>query len=114
MPKNYEVWEFLSRKNVLLIRSHLLIVSTRIVSRHNLPLLSKMDQNQTKHEEWHTALHDACACGDFLFELGDELVRRGETLLNGVRALTRPGSAFDRVVLQPRNLTANAANTLDV
>ncbi len=77
-------------------------------SRHNLALLCKTYRIQTNHNEWHTALHDACACGQLLYELGDELVRRGETLLDGVRALTRPGSAFDCAILQPRNLAANA------
>src|SRR6185312_6472780 len=57
----------------------------------------------------HSALPDARACGQLLYALGNELVRRGGVLLTGIRALTQSGNAFDRAVLQPRKLFANPA-----
>ncbi|HVB23446.1 MAG TPA: DEAD/DEAH box helicase [Ktedonobacteraceae bacterium] len=75
--------------------------------RHNLALLCQTHHIDVQDGEWHTALPDAQACGKLFHALCDELVQRGDILLNGIRALVSPGSAFDRAVLQPRNLAAN-------
>ena len=77
--------------------------------RHNLSLLFRMHGFEEDEGEWHTALTDARACGKLLFALGNELVQRGDVLLNGIRALVQPGSAFDKAVLQPRKVPANPA-----
>ncbi len=75
--------------------------------RHNLALLCRAHHIDVQDGEWHTALPDAQACGKLFHALCDELIQRGDILLNGFRALVPPGSAFDRAVLQPRNLAAN-------
>jgi superfamily II DNA helicase RecQ/superfamily I DNA/RNA helicase/DNA polymerase III epsilon subunit-like protein len=77
--------------------------------RHNLSLLCSVHDIEVGEDEWHTALTDARACGQLLYALGNELVRRGGVLLNGIRALVQPGSAFDKAVLHPRKVPANPA-----
>ena len=73
---------------------------------HSLGLLCHEHQIPFKGDQ-HTALPDARACASLLIALGDEVVCRGERLLTGFRALVKTGSAFDRVVLQPRGVPAD-------
>ncbi len=77
--------------------------------RHNLALLCRAHGIEATEGRWHSALPDARACGQLLYALGNELAQRGGALLTGIRALTQPGNAFDRAVLQPRKLFANPA-----
>ncbi len=73
---------------------------------HHLGLLCHIHNISFKGKA-HTALADAQACADLLYALGDELIHRGDQLLSGFRAFIQPGSAFDRAVLQPRNVATN-------
>ncbi len=73
---------------------------------HHLGLLCQIHNIRFKGVA-HTALADAQACADLLYALGDELIRRGDQLLSGFRAFIQPGSAFDRAVLQPRNVATD-------
>ncbi len=75
---------------------------------HHLSLLC--DKHQIPLEAAHHALADAQACSRLLHALGEELLRRGEKLIAGFRAFVPPGSAFDRSVLQPRNIAATPGN----
>lgn len=74
---------------------------------HNLGFLC--EQLGCQFDEQHNALPDARACANLLHKLGDELVRRGDTLISGFRAFITPDSAFDRAILQLRNVAANPA-----
>ena len=74
---------------------------------HNLALLCHEHNITLSSGEWHSALPDARACAELFYALGEELVRRGGALLTGFRSLVPPGSAFDRAVLQPRNIFAD-------
>lgn len=80
---------------------------------HNLALLCVRHDISFRGEQ-HTALPDAHACADLLHALGDELLRRGERLLNGFRALVPQGSAIDRAVLQPRGIPAAESISWDL
>jgi superfamily II DNA helicase RecQ/superfamily I DNA/RNA helicase/tetratricopeptide (TPR) repeat protein len=73
---------------------------------HHLALLCDV-HGIVAQGDYHRALPDARACGRLLHVLGDEFIRRGTRLLNGVRALVPPGSAFDRAILQPRRVPAD-------
>jgi RecQ family ATP-dependent DNA helicase len=73
---------------------------------HNLRILCE-HLGIDASDEWHHALTDARACAALFHELGEELVRRGDTLIAGFRAFTLPNSVFDRAILQPRKIAAD-------
>ena len=77
--------------------------------RHNLAIVCLALGIPEDKGQWHTALPDAYACARLLNALGDELLRRGGVLLNGIRALVAPNSPFNRVVLYPRNVPADTS-----
>ncbi|MDP9315442.1 MAG: DEAD/DEAH box helicase [Chloroflexota bacterium] len=74
---------------------------------HNLGALAKLHGIALTATERHSALPDARACALLLVALGDELFSRDPNLLTGIRAFTPQGSAFDRVLLTPRDAPAD-------
>jgi len=75
--------------------------------RHHLDILCQTYEIPVLQESLHSALPDAHYCTQLFNALGDSLARREVHLLTGIRALVTPNSAFDRAILQPRNIEAN-------
>ncbi len=77
--------------------------------RYHLAILCQIYEVKVNHTELHTALPDAYACAQLFHAMGDSLLQRDIKLLTGIRALVIPESAFDRAILQPRNIPADPA-----
>ena len=75
--------------------------------RHHLDILCQTYGIPVLHESLHLALPDAHYCAQLFHALGDSLAGREAHLLTGIRALVPPNSAFDRAILQPRNIGAD-------
>ncbi len=81
--------------------------------RHSLGLLCQKYHVLLDPDCQHTALPDARACAQLFQALGDGLASREPQLVTGIRALAVPGSAFDRAILQPRNIPADRSLAWD-
>jgi len=80
-------------------------------TRHHLALLCQTYNVPVDQATLHSALPDAQACAGLLHALGNSLAQREATLLAGIRAFVPPNSAFDRAILQPRNIPADPTLT---
>jgi DNA polymerase III epsilon subunit-like protein len=74
---------------------------------HHLGLLCQFYHIPVEENSLHSALPDARVCARLFHALGESFVQRGAGFLTGIRALVTPGSAFDRAILQPRQLPAD-------
>jgi hypothetical protein len=64
--------------------------------------------------QWHQAVHDATAAAHLCIALARALASQSHPFVIGLRALVPPGSAFDRILLQPHSLSADPALAWDL